>query len=383
MPEDDNAFPGYLSFSILAHIGGVEPLYLELIVPGKVFSSHLSANQGQYFRLDVMEASETAMILFDSDHPSMQADLSIISGSRVFATEAFDAVKFGVRINSIRRFKKKNCKMGDCLVQVYVSAQGPVGGRFSLAYTIDSMPIELKEGDFLNIPNEFEQYFVYQALSPEPISFTISSESPCVVFSKPILHKYSIKEELTDRDFSFKTNIEPLAQIVYPASLMAGPDNRLIGFLYQPKFVSRRDVDVQTGNEYYILVKGERASVKVVSKVSRLPAYLDVVEQCQKDEFKYYYFENLQHSSFSLIFSVLSGHAELFLSPGRDTLPHVGSYWKKSKGLRGSEVSISSEDFKGSQAPQDTFSVSIQCLEHSQFTLVFTPSFKGIYKVHF
>jgi hypothetical protein len=110
-----------VSFTLLVKITGIEPLYLDLIVPGKVFTGSLEANSGQYYKLDVMEAQSTAMILFGSEHPSIIAELSVLSGNKEFGAETFDSVKFGIRIDDIKKFKKRHCKLEGCIIQVFVT----------------------------------------------------------------------------------------------------------------------------------------------------------------------------------------------------------------------------------------------------------------------
>ncbi len=105
-------------------------------------------------------------------------------------------------------------------MQVYVYAGNEQGGRFWAAYTEDNLPIELKDGDRLSIPNEEEQYFIYKAKIKRPVILTVSADSPCVFYAKVLTRGSAYREELSERDFHFKTGVETMSQLVIPSDML-------------------------------------------------------------------------------------------------------------------------------------------------------------------
>ena len=72
----------------------------------------------------------------------------------------------------------------DCKLNLEVFSLSSENHRFSLTYSIDQVPIVLKEGVTVTLPDNYPQYFLYEEKKGEPVSFdVVSNEVKMVAYA--------------------------------------------------------------------------------------------------------------------------------------------------------------------------------------------------------
>jgi hypothetical protein len=378
--ESFNKFP--IEFSIFVNPGN-ENSSLELLTLNRVFGFSIEAFQTMTFALDLDTITDSFMILFESESVDIQNDINVVSGKEYSALETLDKFKFGLFITDIKVFKKKHCKSTDCKINMTVFTAGNEASKFSIVCSVDKKPLPLKEGDVISIPNNIDQYFVYETDNNEPVNFSVTSDQVShVLYSKIINNLSFIRNELTEIDFGFKSDIGKFTQIVYPKSSLKPGKLEKLGFLYQPKYTFEKlQTDSLTG--YVTFGESNKARLSVRSKISKLSAFYDTAQQCNKDEFVYYYLSPGSSPKFTMMLSVLSGSAQMYISEGLEDYPTLKRFWRKSVGSKGEEILVNEEDPSETKKVVSGYIVGVYCLEMSEISLLYMPDFTSLIKLQF
>lgn len=379
VPTNDNFNKFPIDFSIFVNPGN-NNTKMELIASNHVFGSSIDPYQTMALQIDLMGIHDSLLLMFESEDLNVQAELNLFSGKDETFIETLTKFNFGVFFPNLYTFKKNKCEK-ECKLQLLVYTTGSTRSKFSVAYVADKKPLLLKEGDMISIPNNIDQYFIYETDSNDPITFSVSSNHVSnVIYSKIIRSPDKIHKELTDIDFSFKTDIDNLTQIIYPKSSLRHGVLEKIAFLYQPKFAFEK-ISYQANEGFIRLKETNKARLAVSSKLSKLSPFTDVTEQCNKDDFKYYYLSPESSSRFTIMLSALSGTPQLYLEKGLEDFPTLRRFWKKSAGTKGEEIFVNDEDPLATSSPG--YIVGVYCKEMSEYSLIFLPEFTNLIKLQF
>ena len=385
LPADASTdhFPIEFSLDINSGISYAET---ELLTPGKSYSSKFVGGESSQFGIDLQPMKNHFSVFFTSDEANAQANVSIGEGDNFNYIATLDGKRFGFKVIDGQKFKRDHCKGASCKLAVSVYAFTMSPQRYSLTYVLDDMPIVMKEGDVITVPNNEETYFVAEADRSSALSFSAFSDTvSSVVYSKILPQKTvdnakDLKRELSDMNFEFKTNIENNPQVIYPLHLLQQHDSALVGFLTQPKFGFHA---LQTSDEIAYYTHKDALIVHVHAKMLKLKPFYQMDGVVAKGDFSYFYFHIDEPMEFSVMLSLHGGEAEMYLDRTAEEFPTNKRYWKKGSGTRGDELVITQDMFTKPQEMVGSFVVGVRGVENAKFSLLFLPEFHNLIKVRY
>ena len=373
-----------VEFSVVCASGEDSKETLKILNPGRIFESHLTSRDTIIFKVNLLAVEEKSLIVLTSEDKSVKAEISL--NQRDFSSPRFvlDADRFAVELNHMEQdiICEKYEEDDSCIFFIRVTTKSTLFTRFSLTYTVDDIPITLKQGAELFVPNKDNMYFLYDPNPLFPAEFNLESEHTQFVVYAKLLSLAQIKKKplvslLTEMKFDFKTDIGREEQLRIPQKLIreAG-DDVVIAYLVAPKFGR---MELESPTIYYESSATTRIHVK--SKMSQLSAYVEGRAVLNKGEFRHFYFNVDNAKDFSLIMTVQSGSADLYLNKGLFNLPTLKSYWKRSIGAKGEELAISTDAFDNPDDIKGVYTAGIFAKSNCRVAVVYLPSFDNLIKI--
>jgi hypothetical protein len=373
-----------VEFSLVCSSGEDAKETLEILNPGRVFESHLTKNETIIFKVNLLAVDERSLIILTSEDKSLRGEISL--NKRDFSNPKYvlDSDVFAVELDHMEQDiiceRMKNEE--SCIFYIRVSTKSLTVSRFSMTYTVDDIPITLKQGSELFIPNKENMYFLYDPNPLFPAEFNLESDfTQFVVYSK-ILSLSTIKHEpleslLTELKYDFKTDIGKEEQLRIPQKLIseAGSD-AVVAYLVAPKFDR-----LEFGGPTIFYKTSSTTRIHVKSKMSKLDGYVEGRATLNKGEFRHFYFNVDNAKDFSLIMTVQSGDADLYLNKGLFNLPTLKSFWKKKTGSKGEEMTITTSSFGSPDEIKGVYTAGIFAKSNCRVAVVYLPSFDNLIKI--
>lgn len=376
-----NKFP--IEF-VLSLNSGIHVKDHELFAPGTSFTSVLHPNEGISFSIDLHSMHKSAQVYFHCSDPNVQAHLSTSSGMDYRYLTSLDHGIIGFSIQDAIEFKSLHCAK-ECKLNIAVYAYGNGAARFTILHVIDDSPIVLKEGDQVLVANNIGTYFVYEADGSHPVSFSTYSDKTLSVAYSKILQEIAFhnglefSRQLNEMDFDFKTNIQSAPQIVYSKEVLEFSKTKILGFFVEPKF-NYRDPSVGTTD---VIRNSDVLTVHLHSRSQKLLPFILTDGRVNKGDMVYYNVVIDHPEDFSVILTLHSGSATMFIGRNDDEPPTEHRYWKKTKTGKGDEITISKDQFVDIRNMTGIYVIGVKGNEQSLFSLLFMPDFKNLIKMKY
>lgn len=356
----------------------------ELAQPGKTFFGHVDPFNSITLWIDLSKMKDSAVIFFESDDPLSRVD--VYGGvDQTNTLTILDPFNFGLFIPDAKAYRDKYCKQ-KCEIKGLIYTMGNQISHFALTYTIDKIPIIIREGNLLTIPNNLPLYFVYDFEKSKELNFNyISEESSSVAFSRLVTKdKFSpstdISKEVSEIRFDFKTDIERSLQIIYPPSALEKAENSIALFFISPKFNTR---ELSTKGIIAQFENGDKAKVYVQGDSMNLVPFNSFKDMVMQGEFKYFIIDIVHPVDFSVIISLMSGEADLYIGKGESEFPTLKRFWKKSVSSHGDTLVVDKKLFENQEEIVGTYVIGVYGKTNAIFTLLWLPDFKNMIKIKF
>lgn len=361
--------------------------HIDLMHPGVSVTSTLNPGISQDYMIDLGHVNKNFGIFYSSVDPGMVIALIALSGESRVGLGALSPKQTGYKIHNIAEFKSTYCPVTDCRLFVSIFSHSTAIHRYSLIYTLDNLPIKLKDSEQLRLPNNHITWYLYEPDGDSPISFSVHDQNTqsqiiakLLEVNEPIPMKTGTLDELLKIPFDFKSDIDKDPQIVIPLSfLRAHPGRKLL-------FVVRPVLDVIGTNpgdvvEFYSTRK--ILDVHLHSKVLHLTGFHQFKGNVAAGEFVYYYFNLDTPGDFSVILTVLTGDAVLYLHKDAGQLPSLHRFWRKSSGAKSDEIIVTKDDLLALKNVPRQFYVGVYGKDASRFKVLLMPDFKNLVHVRF
>ncbi len=352
-----------------------------LLLAGQSYTAQLSPMYSHKVSIDLAPMRHNAVVLLSSEDPTITSTLTMRhSGKELHALDFF---KFGMRINDADSFKRQYCPE-HCEILIEIFSLAGQNNRFSLTYTIDRVPIALKEGVVLAVPDCYAQYFIFEEKRGEPVSFDVASNGVKQVAYAKILRPIETKKrkiyKLVDSmKFDFKSDILNKIQLNIDSSVLKRYPNSMLGFLVEPKFLAKSS---QKKIQYFDML--DQAKVVVHQRLLHLEGFNQIEDTVEEGEFKYFAIKLDRLHGFTLFLNSLVGHATLYLSEGTSHMPDTENFWLKSEEFGGQTLVVSAAKLQeGHHNQVRSFVIGVFGEELSHFTLLFNPDFDNLIKIQY
>ena len=382
--KDEKSFQFPIEFSVMVYSGSDAKENLQILDPGRIFESHINKTESMIFKINLLYIDEKSLIILTSEDKSVKGEISMSKFDFANPKFTLDSENFALEINHMEQ--DVLCDLEDpnnCIFYIRVSSTGDSNARFSLTYTVDDIPITLKEGHELFIPNRAPMYFIYDPNSLFPAEFNLESDyTDYLIYAKivnlPEMKNNNLKDVLSEFIYDYKTDIGKLEQLRIPQKqIFEAGENAVIAYLVAPKFKR-----LETDDLSILYSSAATTRVHVKSKMSKLDGFVHGKAVLTKGEFRHFYFNVDNEEDFSLVMTTQSGKANLYLNKGLFNLPTLKDYWKKKTNGQGEELVITKEMFKNK--PQDikgVYTAGIYAKTNCRVSVVFLPSFKNLIKI--
>lgn len=358
---------------------------IELDKPGHSHTFKLHRGISQDFFIDLVPFNSMASLMFESADPQMRADLSIATTGKTWSLGRLNADNFGIDIRNLRRLKSTNCT-NVCNLVISVYTESLLSERFTLTYQRDDVSLILKEGEQLAVPNCKPIIAVFESDGNNPISFSVHNDiAESAIMAKLVNPEAAIQPvnlimEITSLKFDFKTNIETNPEITVPLTSLKQNAANAVAFFIRPIF---RIEMPKTANDITIYGPKQRGTVHLHAKLLKLKPFFQVKRSITIGDTAYFQVELDTVEDFSLILTVSSGQAAMFINRGDHNLPTIKKFWRKSTNLNGDEIVVTKADIAKDAGNSNLFYVGVTGVEAAKYSLLFLPNFKNLIKVSF
>ena len=370
-------------FSIMYFEGNDSSTHLKILNPGRSFSSHLKKGESVIVQVNLLSVAKNSIIILTSEDKSVKGEISLNKFDFTKTKYVLDNEKFALEIN--HKEEEVLCRNDDkspCIFFIKISSLNEHRSRFSLTYTFDDVPITVREGHELFIPNKDPLYFLYDPNPLYPVQINLESDiTEFVIYSRIVkleqVKRMPLDKLLTEMDFDYKTDIGLSEQLRIPQKhVEKAGDDALVAYLIVPKFFANQSTSPVT---FYSTSETTRVVVK--SRMSELTGFTQGVARLKKGEFRHFFFHVDNPKDFSLVMTVHSGHADLYLNRGMFNLPTKKAYWKRRRGSRGEELLVTTSMFKTPDEIMGTYTAGIYAESNCRISVFFLPSFKNLIKL--
>ena len=370
-------------FSLMYFEGNDSTTHLNMLNPGRSFNSHIKKGESVIIRVNLLSVTRSSIIILTSEDKSVRGVVSLNKYDFSKIKYVLDNENFALEMNHDQQeilCRSKESK--SCVMYVRVSSSSENRSRFSLTYTMDEVPITMTEGHELFVPNKNPLYFLYDPNPVYPAEFNLESDITEFVVYSQLVSLQQVKNQplsnlLSEFKFQYKTDIGLSEQLRIPQKhIRQAGDDVLIAFLVVPKFFKKMD-----SSSTVLYSTAETTRVMVKSHMSRLPAFTEGVARLNKGEFRHFFFNVDNAKNFSLVLTVQSGHADLYLNKGMFNLPTKKQYWKRKRGSRGEEMLIRKEMFHHPEEIKGVYTAGIYAETNARVSIFFLPSFKNLIKL--
>jgi hypothetical protein len=369
---------------VLSLNSGVHVKDHELFSPGTSFTSVLNMNEAVSFTIDLSPMHRSAQVYFYSSDPNVQAHVSTGTNQSYSYLTSLDQGTVGFSIQDAIEFKSLHCSK-NCRLNIGIYAHHNSPARFTILHVIDDSPILLKDGDQLMVANNIGTYFVYEADGSESVSFSSYSDKVLSVAYSKILQEVAFHNgreftrELNEMDFDFKTNIQNAPRIVYPKETLEFSQTKLLGFFVEPKF-NYRTPTVGTTD---LIRQDDITTVHLHSRSQKLIPFILTDGQVNTGDMVYYHLTIDHPEDFSVILTLHSGSATMYISKNDDEFPTEHNHWKKTNRGKGDEITITQDLFEDPRKMTGIYVIGVRGNEKTHFSLLFMPEFKNLIKMKY
>ena len=371
-----------VDFSIIYFDSKNSGQHLQVLDPGRAFSSHVSKHDSMVFKINLLEDAQTSLIVLTTEDKMVKGQISKSAFNFADGVYSLDTETFAVELDHFR--EQLICDADQewaCFLYVKITSSSKHQAAFSLTYTVNEIPITLKEGHQLFIPNRVNMYFLYDPNPLYPAELDLQSDlTQFILYAKMLdiknLKRKQLKDLLSEYDYDYKTDIGKREQLRVPQAEIkrAGP-NSVLAFLVAPKF-NRLE-----GADYPILYSSATlARLQVKSRMSKLEGFVEGDATLKKGEFRHFFFEVNDKADFSLVLTVQTGRAGLYLNKGLFNLPTLKDHWKKGGNGRGQEIIITPKMFSEDSEISGVYTAGIYAVTDCRVAVMFLPSFPNLVK---
>lgn len=370
-------------FSVLVSFDKNPDSEIKIIAAGQSHSKLLPSLASVIYQLNANYMIEAGLILLSTDHPSLRAFITASADEDAESIAVLTQNKFAMRIKKVFEFKQNYCKSQECSLFVKVYNASAHSYRFTLTYTVDDYPIALKDGAQVFVPSDMPQYFIAEADSDKPLVFNLSSESTSgVVYSKVHnimeIRKNYIYDLLDEVKFDYKSKVGTEIEITQAPGVLKNFNPPIVGYYYAPKFnVTKSDGMI------VVYDQKDRAKVRLHSNILKLEPYSQTRFSTQKKDYSYFYINVDEVQGFSVILSVITGEADLYINPGMFNFTTSDVYWQKSASYKGDEITITEDMFADPENVVGTYTVGVHARTDSEYSILFMPEFSNLIKMHY
>jgi hypothetical protein len=356
----------------------------ELVQPGKTFFGHVDPFNSITLWIDLSKMKESAVIFFESEDPLSRVDIYGSSEEKNTLT-ILDSFNFGLHIPDAKAYKEKYCK-AKCELKGLIYTMGNQISHFAMTYTVDRIPIVIREGNLLTVPNNLPLYFVYDFEKSKELNFNyISDDASSVAFSRLVTKdKFSMNadaaKEVSEIRFDFKTDIDRSLQIIYPPAILGKTDNSVALFFIAPKFNAR---ELPTKNLFAQFENGDKAKVYIQGESINLVPFNSFKDTVMQGAFKYFVIDIVHPIDFSVIISMLSGDADLYIGRGESEFPTLKRFWKRSASSHGDTIVVEKKSLANPEDIVGTYVLGVYGKTNAIFTILWIPDFKNMIKIKF
>ena len=372
-----------IEFSVIIYNGQDSDEVLHILDPGRSFESSINKKETVIFKVNMLGIEKKSLIILTSQDKSVKGEISLNKFDFSNPKFVLDSETFAIELN--HRQQDIICELeefGNCIFYIRISSKHPKNSRFNLIYTVDDIPITLKEGNELFIPNKDNMYFLYDPNPLYPAEFNLQSDlTEFLVYSKMLniseIKRQPLTELLSEFNYDYKTDIGKDEQLRIPQKQIneAGKD-RIIAYLVAPKF---KKMDENSPTTLYS--SASTTTIYVKSRMSKLDGFVEGRATLIKGQFRHFYFNVDNYDDFSLVMTVQSGKADLYLNKGLFNLPTLKNYWKKKVGSKEEEMMIRKEFFDNPKDIKGVYTAGIYARTNCKVAVVYLPSFDNLIKI--
>ena len=373
-----------IEFSILVSYGNKVD-GVKLIAPGQSFSKLLKARSEVIYQLNLSHMENYALIMLTSDHTSIKAYITNKEGEFDTPITVLSQQEFAMEISNPGRFKDKYCFDDLCELFIKVVNNSQYDNRFAVTYTIDNVPIYLKEGSEIQVTSNRPLYFITEANTNKPLMLNIyNDQRKMVVFSKLFgtneIRRTKLPALLSEEQFDFKSEVENDVEIFQTPADLKKFSPCYVGFYYKPDS-SFEDID--TSVDFNIYDGHDKSRVRLDSNISKLQPDSHVTNTIKEGAFSYYYATVDAVEGFSVFLSIISGEADLYINPGLFNFTTTDFYWKKSTTFKGDELVITPDLFEKPEDVVDVYTIGVYGKELAEYSILFSPNFDSLIKLKY
>lgn len=372
-----------IGFSILLTSGVSEGHNIKMLSFGQPHAKLLKAGKTTSYRVNTNHIQNKGLILFSCDHPEVRAKLFIDSETMSEPIAILDQHKFALRINDMGAFKQKFAVDIEADILIQIANTSDHDYRFSVTFSVDDKPIILKEGTHISIPADINQYFIYEASVDYSLNFvayarSTSGISYAKILDEEELRSHSIPSLLDGSHFDYKSDLNNNMQITIKPSSLTKYNRPFVGFLYSPK------MSIKLQNRVIETFDTEnKAKIGLHSRIKQLKGYEQTDGKVSEGEFDYFYFVVDEPQEFSIILTVETGEADLYLNQGMFNFTTLNHYWKKRATYKGDEIMIKKSMFKNEGDIVGTYTIGIYGQKTSNFSILYLPEFANLIRIHY
>lgn len=147
-----------------------------------------------------------------------------------------------------------------------------------------------------------------------------------------------------------------------------------------PKF----DVQAPTRVDevFSLFASTDKTRVDVHSHLSKLEPYKHISGEIEAGDTISYHFSLDRPQDFTIMLSVLSGEADLYLNKGMYNITTTKMYWKKAVNHRSDEIVVRKEEYADLNGPI-AFNIGVFGRERAKYSVMVVPEFKNLIAVNF
>lgn len=337
-------------------------IYSKIRTPGKVYSFSLTLNSSTNIELDLSSMKKNAFISFDSDDYLL--DLSIVTDTTTLGVLQHDV--FAFHIVDAFHFKNSYCK-SSCLITL-VAQTSKESTKLSVTFTIDDIPIQISEGKVATLSAQTRSYLIVKSSeSKEDLKVSARSLGETITMFttslKPdILQTSQLPKALNKKNFESCSLSSHNPSLVYSSKDFERASMFLL--MIEPK---DKNTFVHHSGSFFLESRSDNAiDVEAYVNIRKLSPGEAIKSEVSSNQFQYFSVSLSSPKTFSIILSVISGEADLYLNPGHKNYTTTEFFGSASTNHRGDEAVIQSGDFQNSV----DFTIGVFAVKDTLFSIL-------------
>lgn len=372
-----------IEFSVLVSFDKTNSQDVKILAGGQSHSKLLTSGTDITYQLNAYYMNESGLITLSTDHPSIRAIITTDPKNVDSPIAVLSNTKFAMRIKRVFTFKQNYCASNECALYVKVLNTSIHNYRFTLTYTVDDVPIALKDGSQIFIPSDMPQYLITEADANNALVFNLFSEkTSSIVYSKIVdiaeIRKNYIYDLIDEIKFDYKSELSTEIEISQSPGTLSKFTPPIVGYYYVPK------TDISTHDGMIVIYdQHDKTKVRLHSKILKLEPYYQTRFSTARNDFSYFYISVDEPQGFSVVLSVVSGEADLFINPGMFNFTTNDFYWKKSATYKGDEITITKDMFADPLKIANTYTIGVHGRSAAEYSVLFMPEFSNLIKMQY